>query len=346
MSTTRWMISAGLALLATAALSTDALAATGRTPGSFAVSPTGAATYTIPIWAPPGPQGVQPQISLSYSSSGGSGPEGIGWFLSGLSSIARCNQTVAQDGTALAVSLSYTDRFCLDGKHLRITNNTLANYGLPNTTYQTEVADFSNVTASAATAGNGPAFFTVQARNGWTFEYGATTDSLVLADGHTASAWMLDKVTDRASNTMTITWKSAGPNLAGTTVPDTISWTPNNHGSNTYVYKMLFTYQTLTTAVQAGYVAGTPIQDNYLLSNIAIQSSGATIKAYLLDYTPSTTTGQETLTTVTECTDTARLSCLQPTTMAYQPGQTGIPSSASTISRIRLSDRGLVHRRV
>src|SRR5438045_2494577 len=35
----------------------------GRSPGSFAVSSFGAATYTIPIWSPPGPQGVQPSIA-------------------------------------------------------------------------------------------------------------------------------------------------------------------------------------------------------------------------------------------------------------------------------------------
>ena len=53
------------------------LAAVGRTPGSFTVSNSGAATYTIPIWAPSGPKGIQPNISLVYNSQAGNGYVGV-----------------------------------------------------------------------------------------------------------------------------------------------------------------------------------------------------------------------------------------------------------------------------
>jgi hypothetical protein len=56
----------------------QAFAEYGRTSGAFDVSE-GAATYTIPIWTPPGPNGVQPSISLSYNSQGGNGLAGVGW---------------------------------------------------------------------------------------------------------------------------------------------------------------------------------------------------------------------------------------------------------------------------
>jgi RHS repeat-associated protein len=329
------------ALLAAAvlAISTGALAnSTGRLAGAFALSSTGSATYAIPIWAPPGPKGLQPQVALVYDSRGGPGPEGVGWSVAGLGAVARCPKTLAQDGGAAAVSLTTSDRFCLDGKRLRLTSSeNLSTYGQDNTTYQTELADFSNVTAHG-TAGNGPAYFTVQARNGWTYEYGNTSDSRVLADGTTASAWMLDKVSDRAGNTMTVAYCPQTPNcpnaadLQGMTLPATISWTPSSHGSSSYNYTMQFNYQPLTTATQAGYVAGTTYDNYYLLSNIAVQYSGTTVKAYMLDYSLSGTTGQETLTTVTECTDTGRSNCLLPaTTLQYQPGQAGVASSPSSI---------------
>src|SRR5437016_1565277 len=206
----------------------------GRTEGTFAVSSTGAATYTIPIWSPPGPQGVQPSIALTYNNRQGDGYLGVGWGLSGLSSIYRCNLTYAEDAAPAPVTLTYSDRFCMDGKRLRLTSSdTLSTYGQDSTTYQTEVADFSNITAHLA-AGNGPSYFTVQGRNGWSYEYGNTTDSRVLADGSTASAWMLDKITDRAGNTMIFAYRLADANLKGLTVPASISWTPVTHGASSY----------------------------------------------------------------------------------------------------------------
>jgi Salmonella virulence plasmid 65kDa B protein len=78
----------------------------GRTVGSFAVSATGAATYSIPIWAPPGPHGMQPNMALVYSSQSSNGYVGVGWNLAGLSSIYRCNLTYAQDAAPAPVSLS------------------------------------------------------------------------------------------------------------------------------------------------------------------------------------------------------------------------------------------------
>jgi hypothetical protein len=94
----------------------------GRTVGNFAVSPTGAATYTIPLWVPPGPRGIQPNLALVYNSQSGNGTLGVGWNLAGLSAITRCTLTVAQDGTAGPIALAAGDRYCMDGKRLRLTS--------------------------------------------------------------------------------------------------------------------------------------------------------------------------------------------------------------------------------
>jgi hypothetical protein len=128
----------------------------GRTPGNFGVSPIGSAQYSIPIWTPPGPKGIQPNLTLLYDSGAGAGPLGIGWSLAGLGSVTRCNRTYAQDGVPAAVALTTADGFCLNGKRLRLTSGT---YGLDGSTYQTEIADFSNVIAHGS-AGNGPDYFT------------------------------------------------------------------------------------------------------------------------------------------------------------------------------------------
>ena len=79
-------------------------AAVGRTPGSFAVTQDGATAYNIPIWAPHGPNGLQPNIALTYNSRQSNGYVGVGWSVDGLSSIYRCNRTFAQDGAAAPVT--------------------------------------------------------------------------------------------------------------------------------------------------------------------------------------------------------------------------------------------------
>src|SRR5579859_3384020 len=123
----------GLSFLALLSLTLDysnaAHASVGRTPGSFSVSPTGAASYTIPIWAPPGPRGVQPNIALTYNSRQGNGYLGVGWSLGGLSSIYRCNLTFAQDGAPGPITLTTSDGLCMDGKRLRLTSGTLGTAG-------------------------------------------------------------------------------------------------------------------------------------------------------------------------------------------------------------------------
>ena len=52
--------------------------AVGAIPGLFNVSPTGAATYEIPIECPAGPNGLKPELKFVYSSQMGDGLMGCG----------------------------------------------------------------------------------------------------------------------------------------------------------------------------------------------------------------------------------------------------------------------------
>ena len=306
--------------------SSNAGAAVGRTSGAYAVSSTGAATYTIPIWAPRGPNGLQPSMSLTYNSQAGDGPLGVGWSLSGLSSIYRCAQTYAQDPAPGPITLTSSDVFCMDGQRLRLTGGS---YGSAGSTYQTEVANFANVTAYGS-AGNGPGYFEVQDRDGRTYEYGNGGNSQVLASGtSTAWTWWLDKVTDRAGNTMTISYSDSN----GTAVPTTISWTPSSYGATTYAYTMQLAYgANVPQSSTYGYVAGTPFSNTNLLSSISINYNGGTVKKYALSYQQSPTTGRDELAQVKECADAAQTNCLAPTTLTYQSGSAGVSASSSSVN--------------
>jgi RHS repeat-associated protein len=320
-----------ISLLTLTAISTTVQATTvGRTAGQYNVSPFGSAQYTIPIWAPPGPRGVQPNLALSYDSQSGIGPLGVGWSLSGLGSITRCNLTVAQDTTPAPVALVTSDGYCLNGNRLRLTGGT---YGTAGSTYQTEIADFSNITANG-TAGNGPQYFTVQERNGLTLYFGYTdgngngANSEVLASGSsTALTWLLSKVVDRAGNNYVVNYTA----LTGTAVPATILWTPASAGSSSYTYTMQFNYS--ANAPQSSinaYVAGTLVSNTELLSSIEILVGSTVVKDYSLSYQTSPLTGREELMSVNECADSAQSNCLEPTSVSYQGGSPGLSTTSNT----------------
>jgi RHS repeat-associated protein len=319
-------VAAGILVLVAFGVPSKAEAAVGRTVGAYAVSQSGAAIYAIPIWAPHGPNGLEPSLTLTYSSQTGDGPIGVGWSLTGLSSVYRCNRTYAQDSAPAAISLSTSDGYCMDGRRLRLTAGS---YGVAGSTYQTEVANFSNVTANGS-AGNGPAYFEVQGKDGRIYEYGNGGGSQVLASGTTTAwQWWLDKVTDRAGNTMKISYN----NSTGTASPATISWTPSSHGGSTYNYTMQFAYGTnVPQSSTYGYVGGTSFSNSSLLSSITVNYAGAVVKQYALTYQQSPTTGRDELAKVQECADTAHTNCLSPTSITYQSGSAGVSATASSLN--------------
>lgn len=87
----------------------------GKIAFQHSVTLDGAATGSIPLWVPPGRQGMQPSLALTYSSRSGNGPLGAGWQLTGLSSVSTCRRSPALDGS---YGGRYPDRLCLDGQRL------------------------------------------------------------------------------------------------------------------------------------------------------------------------------------------------------------------------------------
>src|ERR1700722_7542942 len=314
----------------------DASAAVGRTPGSFAVSQTGSAEYTIPIFAPPGPRGMQPSISLFYDSRSPIGPLGLGWSLGGLGQITRCSKTVAQDTTAAPVALVASDGYCINGNRLRLTAGI---YGSAGSVYATEIADFSQITAVGAAGGNGPASFTVQGRNGLTYYYGYTdsngngANSQVLANGtSTALTWLLSKVVDRSGNNYVINYTTLSGSLIGTAVPSNILWTST--GGSSYAYSMVFIYTPNVPQSSINkYVAGTNVANPQMLSSIEVFYLSTVVKDYYLSYSASPTTGREQFASITECstnTPPPSANCLSPTSITYGKPTAGRSRTVNT----------------
>jgi hypothetical protein len=174
----------------------------------------GSSAVTIPIEVAPGRHGMQPSLSLNYSSRGGNGLAGMGWGLSGTSSIHRCPRTSDQDANQPGgVEFSLNDRLCLDGQRLVAVAGA---YGTINAEYRTEVDQFLRVRQLGGDLTGVATKFTVEYSNGQSAVYG---DSNVSANsrvtlavngitGNQTLSWQLSRRQDGAGNTVTYTTKS------------------------------------------------------------------------------------------------------------------------------------------
>ncbi|OOG37305.1 FG-GAP-like repeat-containing protein [Polaromonas sp. A23] len=278
----------------------------GTTPGQFSVNESGAATYSIPIQVPPGVAGMQPQLSLEYNSQGGNGLLGMGWNLSGLSAITRCPRTMAQDGVRGGVNYDMNDRFCLDGQRLILVSGT---YGAANSEYRTERESFSKIIAYG-TAGNGPAYFTMQTKAGLTMELGNTADSRIEAQGKTTvMVWSLSKIRDVKNNEMSLSY--AEDHVNGSFELTTITYGAMNAPNS-----LNFSYESRSD-IQSGYLAGSKVTLPRRLLEIKsfVADTNTPIKNYKFVYEVSAGTHRSRLKTITECDSTG--TCLRPAVLAW-----------------------------
>ena len=321
------LVSADGGAIATAIADPVSTGAAGRTSGQFAVTSTGATSYRIPIWTPPGVGRLGLDLALQYNSRSGSGIAGVGWSVAGLSAISRCNRTYAQDVTPAAVSNTTADRYCLDGQQLKLVSGTA---GAPGAVYATELESRSRIVANG-TSGAGPESFTVTTRNGLVYDYGGTPDSRVHAGASgPVRTWALSQVRDRSGNAIAIGYANEamlGAYTSGSFRVSSISYPVTATGQGPW-YRVTFAYsQRPASDVPFTYLAGNAVTEAYRLDSIAVTSvgGGTMLRSYRLGYGSGAASGRSLLTSVQECGSSA---CLAPTTVAYQSGGQGWTSTA------------------
>lgn len=305
----------------------------GRTAGEASVTATGAARYVVPLALPPGTNGLAPGLAIAYDSRSSHGLLGAGFRLEGFSTIHRCASTLAQDGRLAAVALDASDRLCLDGQRLRLTAGS---YGAAGSRYQTEVETFARVTANGS-AGNGPAWFRVERRDGLVYEYGATADSRIESVGSgTPRAWAVNRILDRAGNYIDFSYVEDAAN--GGFRPSRIEYTGNTETGAVPYYSVRFTYEARPAQDQAGgYVAGGPVRESQRLDRIDVVhvATLATVRSYDLTYDLPGATGRSRLARLQEC---GRSTCLPATKFDWSSGQPGwAAASALSIAAARLA---------
>jgi RHS repeat-associated protein len=247
----------------------------GSVPGSASVTPTGAATYQIPIEVPTGINGMQPQLSIAYNSQGGFGALGVGWDVAGCSSITRGGKNIYFDGqNNNNVKLDFTDALYLDGQRLiLLSGNNLE----PDAVYGTETENYMRVKISTY---NYHIYFIVTTLDGKVIEYGKNDDSEINSSNpngpyETRSpksrfmGWKLSKVTDTYGNTITYTYSDNGQYL-----------TRIEYAGQAVV----FNYINNALNPRKSYIQDFIVLQNKLLHSIAIQSGSTTLKTYSFDY--------------------------------------------------------------
>lgn len=257
--------------------------AVGTTNGQFTVDPSGAATYTIPLWVTPGTAGMQPNLSLKYSSHAGSGIAGFGWSLDGVLKISRLPATLAQDGFVDGVNYNDSDRFALDGQRLILVTGT---YGADGAEYRTEIDSFSRV-VSYGQFGSGPARFRVWTKDGLILDFGNPSDgsrsdcTVDAVDNQGIRSWNARRISDASGNYMDFYYAKDTAN--GIHLIDRIEYTGNQSAGFAKYASVKFEYEDRADIFK-GYVCGALSAMTKRLKKISSLYGSTVVRSYTLQY--------------------------------------------------------------
>lgn len=232
----------------------------GSLEGSFSVGNDASFNYSIPIATPPGVNGIEPDVSLNYSSSERNGLLGWGWEVSGLSKIHRCPKDTVRDNQ----NGGYL--YCLDGERL---------IGVAYRVYRTESESFLHIT-------NRDGYWTAIDRNGTEWRYGFNDDAEDGPIGQTR-AWHLDRVQDVFGNTLTVSYQKGTLTAGHYHRPATISYTSNSADTDIPLRVVRFAYEDRPDLVGKVW-SSTQYINTKRLASIQVESEGEILWSYDLSY--------------------------------------------------------------
>ncbi|MFA6924935.1 MAG: RHS repeat-associated core domain-containing protein [Bacteroidales bacterium] len=252
----------------------------GATAGNFGVNSGGTANYSIPIAVPPGINGMQPNISINYSSNSGTGIMGLKWGLSCLSAINVVGKNLYNNNKIEGVDCNSPSNYEIDGMRLVNAGGTV---------FRKELEDFSKIEAMS-TQGHGYQYFKVTTKDGMVLEYGNSADSRVLFQGcsNTVMTWLLTRVIDKFSNSVEYYYHNNSASPGSNPVEwwlERIEYTKNTNKNLAPVNKIYFFYEA-TANIDISYIAGGSFaSNNVILKKIRTESQGVVVHKYEFNYT-------------------------------------------------------------
>jgi hypothetical protein len=261
----------------------------------------------------------------------------MGWHLDGLSQVTRCPKVHALDGYAAPIQGDPSDLFCVDGKRLiavPASSGAVAGpYGADGTEYRTMIDSFAKIISHRETgdATHGPDYFEVFTKDGRVLTFGRTTDSVNTDLNGSRQAWLLNRIEDRATNSVLFTYESFVSQAFGTGAsvrtmhvrPSVITYT--GHGDTPGNREVRFTYEARPDTTLAFFQGGAGSVSSERLARITTYVKGQPVKNYRIGYRDS---GPSQIEKVLECAGADDTSCKQPTKFEYK-AEIGFEASTS-----------------
>lgn len=258
-----WRILSGLVLLFAVSRYAHALEKASEQVSPFYGSLSRGSAIEVPPF-----HGLEPKLAFSYSSEGRNGFLGVGWNLSGISTIDRVNPglgTPTWDDTK--------DVYLLDGQQLIPCVGIVSPSCTAGGSHATQDESYLKILHSSNT-------WTVWGRDGTRTIFSPT---LQPAAGHTLR-WGQTSTIDTKGNTVTTTWAQQG----GDVYPDVISY-------NGYSVSFIRESRPDTLSFAAGDNLGKTL---YRLRSVFVNVGSTPIRAYRLLYSTSPLTGRSLLTSI------------------------------------------------
>lgn len=238
-------------------ISLDYNKSVGQIPIKSSTSPSGAKTYEVPIDIYPGMNGMTPTLSLSYNSHSGNGIIGIGWSLSGVSSISRGTKNIINDGYVSGIALNTSDVFMLDGIRL-ITTSEENNYNI----YESERG---NIKAKGYKSSNVITYFEVFYPDGKKGVYGSDSNTV------NRLTYPLFTLSDIKGNTINYTYTFSNNNYTLTEI--------SYNGAS-----ITFDYSTNRPDPIYMFRGGLNVSDTHLLKSISCKLGNNLLSTYTITH--------------------------------------------------------------
>ncbi len=269
----------------------------------------------IPIKIPQGVHGMQPDLALEYDPNAGNGIVGVGWQLTGLSTITRVNY-------GNGVNYAGNDTYAHSTLGVLVPQ--------PDGSYRSKNETFTQLVPSGK-CGDGPCSWIATDRSGTKFFYGGDGSNVLQSSkSTTVRTWALNKVLDLFGNYYYVTYgTSTDENVL---YPNSITYT---NGTATFFgrFTLSFQYESRSDIETRAFASsvGTTTKSRLKWVNVfngGLFSASTLIRKYRLDYENSTAlTGRSHLIALQEYGSDGA-STLPAQTFGWQQGATGLQADS------------------